>query len=185
MKKIILGVTGEIAGGKGTVASYLETNHGAVVFKFSNALRDVAKRMHLEVNRENLQKISTIFRENFDSNILSRVIYEDIKGGNEELVVIDGIRRKADIELLNQLSGFKFIYVEAGMKKRYERITSRGENVDDNSKTYEDFHKDHEREAELQIKGLKNDVDFIIDNNGTFEDLHNQIEEILKELKES
>ncbi|MFC1638353.1 AAA family ATPase [Patescibacteria group bacterium] len=183
MNKIVLGITGEIAGGKGTVASYLEKKHGAVAFKFSSALRDVAKRMHLEINRENLQKISTIFRENFDDNILSRVIYEDVKNSEKDLIVIDGVRRMSDIEYLKQLPGFRFVYVDTDMKKCYERIIQRGENEDENSKTFEDFQKDHEREAELQIKGLKEEADAVVDNNGSFDELYNQIEDILKELK--
>ncbi|MFC1645265.1 AAA family ATPase [Patescibacteria group bacterium] len=183
MEKIILGITGEIAGGKGTVTSYLEKKNGADAFKFSSALRDVAKRMHLEINRENLQKISTIFRDNFDDNILSRVIYEDVKNSNSELIVIDGVRRMADIEYLKQLPGFRLIYVDTEINSRYERITQRGENADDNSKTFEEFEDDHKREAELQIKGLKEDADFVVNNNGTFDDLYNQVEDILTQLR--
>ncbi|MDH4330502.1 MAG: AAA family ATPase [Candidatus Moranbacteria bacterium] len=184
MEKIVLGITGEIAGGKGTITAYLEDKHGASSAKFSSALRDVAKRMHLEENRENLQKISTMFRENFNGNILSEVIYEDVKEMKSEIIVIDGVRRMADIEFLKRLPGFRLIYTDASMENRFERITQRGENADDNTKTFEDFKKDHEREAELQIKGLKNEADFVVDNNGTLKELYDQIDKIIKGLKE-
>lgn len=179
-EKIVLGITGEIAGGKGTIAKYLMEKHSATSHRFSTALRDVANRMHLEETRENLQKISTIFRENFDDNILSRVIYEDVKNDDNNLIVIDGVRRMADIEFLKKLPGFKLVYVDAQMKIRYERITKRGENADDNAKTFEEFEKDHQREAELQIKDLKDKADVVIDNNGTFDDLYKQVDEIVK-----
>lgn len=180
MEKMILGITGEIASGKGTTAEYLIKEHNATSHRFSTALRDVANRMHLEESRENLQKISTIFRENFDDNILSRVIYEDVKGDENKLIVIDGVRRMADIEFLKKLPGFKLIYVDAEMKNRFERITKRGENSDDNTKTFEEFQKDHEREAELQIKDLRNKADAVLDNNGSYEDLYKQIDKIVK-----
>jgi len=179
MTKTILGITGEIASGKGTTAEYLAKKYDATSHRFSTVLRDVANRMYLEENRENLQKISTIFRENFDDNILSMVIYKDVENDKNDLIVIDGVRRMADIEFLKKLSGFKLIYVDTDMKTRYERIVKRGENSDDNTKTFEDFEKDHQREAELQIKDLKNKADAVVDNNGTFEDLYKQIDKIV------
>lgn len=179
MEKIILGITGEIASGKGTIAEYLIKEHRATSHRFSTSLRDVAKRMHLKESRENLQKISTLFRENFDDNLLSMVIYKDVEGDDNELIVIDGVRRMADIEFLKKLPGFKLVYVDADMKTRYERITKRGENSDDNTKTFEEFEKDHQREAELQIKDLKEKASVVIDNNGTFEDLYKQVDNIV------
>lgn len=180
MQKIILGIAGEIASGKGTTAQYLVKNHNASTHRFSTALRDLAKRMYLEESRENLQKLSTIFRENFDDNILSMVIYKDVENDNNQVIAIDGVRRMADIEFLKKIPEFKLVYLDASMENRYQRITKRGENVDDNSKTFEEFKKDHEREAELQIKDLKNQADFVIDNNGTLEELYAQIDSIIQ-----
>lgn len=184
MKKNILGLAGEIASGKGTVARYILEKYKGSSHRFSTALRDVAKRMYLEENRENLQKISTIFRENFHDNILSEVIYHDVENDNHNIVVIDGVRRMADIEFLKKIPEFKLIYIDTDMKKRYERIIQRGENMDDNSKTFEEFKKDHEREAELQIKDLKQRADFVIDNNGSFKELNFQIDSIIKKCND-
>jgi dephospho-CoA kinase len=180
MEKIILGITGEIAAGKGTTAKYLIDKYGATTHRFSTALRDVAQRMYLEESRENLQKISTMMRENFSDDILSRVIYHDVVNDKNEIIAIDGVRRLGDIEFLKQIPGFKLIYVDTSMENRYERIIQRGENVDDKGKTFEEFKKDHQREAELQIKDLKNTAEFVVDNNGTLEDLYLQIDEIIK-----
>lgn len=180
MKKIILGLAGEIASGKGTVSLYLQKNFKAKTYRFSTALRDVAKRMHLEESRQNLQKISTLFRENFDDNILSQVIAEDVRGDNQKLIVIDGVRRMADIKYLKKLKGFFLVYIETEMEKRYQRLILRGENSDDLSKTFEQFQEDHKREAELQIKDLKLKADFVLDNNGNKEALYEQVEKILE-----
>jgi len=180
MKKIILGIAGEIASGKGTTAKYLIDEYGASTHRFSTALRDIANRMYLEESRENLQKISTMMRENFDDNILSMVIYKDVENDNNQIIAIDGVRRMADIEFLKKIPEFKLVYVDTTMENRYERITKRGENVDDKSKTFEDFKKDHEREAELQIKDLKNIADFVVGNDGSLEDLYLQIDKIIQ-----
>jgi len=180
MSKIILGLAGEIASGKGTIAKYICEKHGGSSHRFSTILRDVANRMYLEESRENLQKISTIFRENFFGNILSSVIAKDVENDEHEIIAIDGVRRLADIEYLKKIPEFRLVYIEADMEKRYKRITARGENTDDASKTFKDFKKDHEREAEVQIKDLKNHADFIIDNNSDLENLYKQVDKIIK-----
>ncbi|MFZ2154487.1 MAG: AAA family ATPase [Candidatus Moraniibacteriota bacterium] len=181
MTKIILGIAGEIAAGKGTTAKYLIERYGASTHRFSTALRDVARRMYLDESRENLQKISTLMRENFDDNILSMVIYKDVENDAHQVIAIDGVRRMADIEYLKKIPEFKLVYVETSMENRYERIVKRGENVDDNTKTFEGFKLDHEREAELQVRELKNHADFVIDNNGTLKDLLLQVDEIVSQ----
>lgn len=181
MAKIVLGITGEIASGKGTATKCLLEKYSANSHKFSTMLRDVAKRMHLEENRENLQKLSTIFRKNFSDDLLSQVIYHDVVADENEIVVIDGVRRMSDIEYLKKLPGFRLIYIETEMEKRYERLIKRGENTDDANKTLDEFKADNEREAEKRIKDLKQDASFVIDNNGTFEDLYKQIDVIIKE----
>lgn len=183
MNKIILGLAGEIASGKGTIAKYVVEKYNGNIHRFSIMLRDVAKRMYLEENRENLQKLSTIFRENFRDDILSQVIYHDVNNDSHKIIAVDGVRRSPDIAYLRKIEGFKLVYIETDIKNSYERIIKRGENTDDMNKTFEEFQKDHEREAELRIKDLKNEADFVVDNNGTFEDLYKQIDEIIKKLK--
>lgn len=180
--RIILGLAGEIASGKGTVARHIEEKHNGASCRFSTALRDVARRMSLEENRENLQKISTVFRENFSDDILSAVICRDVEKDAHPVIAIDGVRRMADIKYLKKLNGFKLVYIEAGLDNRYHRIVKRKENSDDGQKTYEEFKADHEREAEQQVKDLKNYADFIVDNNGTFAELYAQVDKIINEM---
>lgn len=179
MKKII-GLAGEIASGKGTAAEYIRNVYGGRVYRFSGMLRDLAERLYLEENRDNLQKMSTAVREYFGQDILCKTIYEDVKRDDGRYIVIDGVRRFQDVEKLKNLEEFSLVYIKADMEKRYQRITKRGENADDNSKTLEEFKKDNQKEAEKQIQELEKEADFVIDNNGSLEDLYRQIDDILK-----
>jgi len=86
-----------------------------------------------------------------------------------------------DIRYLKDLPGFKLVYMEAEIEKRYERIVKRRENTDDAIKTFEEFKQDHKQESESQIKDLKKHADFVLDNNGTTEELYAQIDAIIKE----
>ena len=180
--KIILGIAGEIASGKGTLAKYIKEKKGGNIHRFSTALRDVARRMHLEESRENLQKISTVFRENFNDNLLSEVIYHDAQADEHLIIVIDGVRRMADIEKLRSLPDFHLVYIETEMENRYKRIIKRKENSDDATKTFADFKLDNQREAERQIKDLKKYADFVINNDGGFSELYQQVDKIIKDL---
>jgi dephospho-CoA kinase len=181
MAKVILGLAGEIACGKGTVAKYLVEKYDGSTHRFSTMLRDVAKRMYLPENRDNLQKISTLFRENFSDDIMSKVICHDVKNDEHQVVAVDGVRRLPDIKYLNEIPNFKLVYIEADIEKKYARIINRKENTDDAEKTFEEFKKDHEREAEVRIRDLKSKADFVIDNNGTFEELYAQIDKIISQ----
>ena len=180
MKKTILGLAGQPASGKGTIAEYLIGKYGAVSYRFSKIINDILGRLYLEISRENQQNISTILRQNLSEDVFAKVIFEDVKKDNNEVIVVDGVRRLADIKYLRQIPEFKLVFVEADIKKRYERITKRNEKTDDENKTFEQFEKDHLQEAESQIAGLKEQADFILDNNGSFEDLYKQIEKLVK-----
>ena len=180
MKRIIIGLVGEIASGKGTIVKYLEDKHQASNYRFSTIMRDVLDRLHIEHTRDSLQKTSSMLRETFGENILAKVMADDVREDENNIIVIDGVRRVEDIEFLKQDENFKLVFVEASLEKRYERIIGRSENEDDKSKTFEEFKLDAQREAELTIAGLKDIANVVIDNNGSVEELERQIEELLK-----
>jgi len=180
-KKIIIGVAGQIASGKGTVAEYMENNYRAKIIKYSDILKDVLKRLYLEINRDNLQKLSTSLRGSFGQNILAKTIKNDAKKIDNKIIIIDGVRRKEDINNIENKNFYR-IYVDADMKTRYKRITGRREKSDDKKKTYKEFKEDQRRETEITIQGLKEKSDLVLDNNGTIEQLEKQVREFIKNL---
>lgn len=181
MAKLILGLAGEMGCGKGTIAKHIVGEHKGSSHRFSTVLRDVLDRLHIEQSRDNLQIISTSLRKNFGEDLLSKVMYKDTLNDSHEVVVVDGVRRMSDILYLENVPHFKLIYVEADIKIRYERIVKREENSDDDKKSFSEFEKSNQDESESQIRDLKNYANYIVDNNGTFVDLYNQIEKIIKE----
>ena len=77
MPKIILGLVGEIAAGKSTATEYLKQKYGAVSFRFSDPLRDILARLHIENSRPNLQALSTFLRRQYGEDLLSKVMALD------------------------------------------------------------------------------------------------------------
>jgi len=181
--KIIVGIAGEIAAGKTTATDYLKEKHGAVSFRFSEMLRDILDRLHIEKSRTNLQTLSSTLRQNFSEDIMSKVLVEDVKQSDAQFIITEGIRRPSDVTFLRELPNFHIIAIHTDAKLRYERLSSRNENPDDKTKTWEAFVHDGEQEAERAIQNIMSEAKFSIDNNGSMEELFENIDRIVNTLK--
>ncbi|MCX6785351.1 MAG: AAA family ATPase [Candidatus Komeilibacteria bacterium] len=182
MAKLILGLAGKLSSGKGTIAKYLQENHQAEILMFSTPLRDVLDRFYLPQTRDNMQGVSKGLRESLGQDVIARVIAEDAKKMPDGVIVVDGVRRPMDIVYLKELPGFYLIKIEAEQTIRHQRLNKRGQNPDDQSTTFEEFQKKDAAEAESLIDEVAQEAKFIINNNGTKEELFAQIEVILKKL---
>jgi len=180
MNKMIFGFIGQMASGKGTAVEYLKTKYSASTYRFSSILKDILERLYLDLNRENYHTISQIIRQNFGEDIMSSVMVSDIEKDNNNLIAIDGVRRPDDVVKLKKMPGFMLVYIFSDIEKRYERITKRTEKADDQTKTLEEFKKDHEGEPESKIEEIAREAKETIDNNGTVEELHMQLDVLVQ-----
>ena len=184
-KKIIIGLTGQIACGKGVIKNFLIENYQASDFRFSTILRDILIRLHIEQSRTNIQKLSTLLRQTFGEETLANAMAEDIKNNDKNnFIVIDGIRRLADIKYIREIPGFFLVSIEASEKTRYQRVITRNENPGDDKKTFAEFLQDDAAETEAQIPETMAHADFIIKNDGTWEELWEQIHALVKKINE-
>ncbi len=183
-KKIILGLTGQIACGKGVIKNFLIKEYKASDYRFSTILRDVLIRLNIEQSRANIQKMSTMLRQNFGEDLLAKAMAKDVNEDKHHFIVIDGIRRLADIKYLRKVDGFFLISVDASEKIRHQRVIERNENKGDDKKTFKAFLKDQQEESESEIPKTMHKADFKIDNNGTWEDLWKQIHQLVKKINE-
>ncbi|MCX6779093.1 MAG: AAA family ATPase [Candidatus Magasanikbacteria bacterium] len=182
-KKIILGFSGLLSSGKGTAAKYLEEKYGASSYRFSTMLRDVLNRLYIEHSRDNLIKLSEIIRTTFGEDALAKTIAKDAETDPNPIIVVEGIRRLADISHLQQLPNFILVEIFADPKIRYERLVQRGENTDDKTKTYEQFLADHQRSTELSILEVLKQAKEKIDNNGNTLELQKQLDALVKKYQ--
>lgn len=181
--KIILGFCGRIASGKGTACQYLQAQKPTEIVMFSQSLRDVLQRLHLEINRENIQKISKVLRENFSQDILAKVVSYDANQSSAELVLVDGVRRPQDIEYLKALPNFYLLSINAEQTLRWQRLKLRRQNQDDQEKTLEQFKIEDEAESESLIDEVAKSADYQLDNNGNLENLYQQLDAIINKIK--
>jgi len=185
MSKIILGFVGPLASGKEETKNYLTSKYQANGHRFSIMLRDILKRLYLPISRENMQNLSLGLRNLFGSNTLARVIAEDVKNDDHEIVVIDGIRRLDDIINLKDLPNFYLIAIDADPQIRYTRMKLRNENAGDDNKSFANFIADGQKEAELEIPTVMAASKFQINNDGSKEELYQQIDKIIEIIRQA
>ena len=179
MAKQIIGITGPIAAGKGTIAEYFRERHHATLFRFSSSLFSILELLGLPTDREHLSRLSRILREGFGEDTLARALATQVEKSSDQLIIVDGVRRPDDIALLERQAGFKLIYIDAPIATRFARMKLRGEKADDAEKTMEQFVADHKLESELLIEDLKSRAAVVVDNSGSREELYAQLERLL------
>ncbi len=179
MAKLIIGIVGENASGKTTATEYLKKKFNAVTFRFSDMLGDILKRIYIEPTRSNFQILSTILRQNFSEDIMSKVIAADAKNSTAEVIITEGVRRPTDVTHLKELSNFILIYIKTEERKRFERLATRGEKPDDATKTWEEFQAEGHQEAEQKILEIAQTANFTIDNNSSLENTYSQLDSVV------
>lgn len=180
-EKIVIGLAGKLACGKGTISDYLIKNYGAIMHRFSDSLREVLSIYDLSISRDNMQNLSTVLRQHFSEDILAKAMVKKAREAKNDIIVIDGVRRFTDVKNFFKLRNFYFIFIETDQNKRYQRYIKRNENTGDAEMTFQDFQKKDSAESESQIDSLKDKAHFIIDNNGTFEELYQQVDKVLND----
>lgn len=183
MSKIIIGLVGTLASGKGAVKKYIIEKYQAQDCRFSTILRDVLNRVNVPISRENLQNVSTVLRKEFGEDLLAKAIANDASNLNSDIVVIDGIRRLSDIGHLVDLPNFVLVSVDADPKIRFQRLVERNENAGDDKKTFEQFLLDQNVEADRQIPEVIKIAKEKIDNSGDLNGLYKQIDEIISKYR--
>lgn len=183
--KLIVGLTGEKAGGKGTIAAYLKERYGATAYRFSDPLTATLKLLNLPVTRQNQIGLSIILRREFGEDVLAKALTKMAAENPSELVVVDGIRRMADIAALKTLPRFHYWYVTADVRTRFERSRARGEKEGDRDMPFEKFAAEEQAETEVSIKETAAGACDRIDNDGTIDELHAKVDGLMKELWKS
>lgn len=183
MKKIIIGLAGKMASGKGRIGSYLVEKFEADRIRSSDPLRQVLDMYCVPQSRENLSSLSTFLRTTYGENTIAKAMGRLLTDSPKRIAIFDGMRRRIDVSHFRQFDNFYLIYVDATPKLRYERTVSRNENVGDADLTREQFDARDMLEPEQEVEQLKDYADFVVDNNvNSIEHLDKQVEEILKKV---
>lgn len=181
--RLVIGLVGRKGSGKGTVARLLKDRYGASVYRFSDLLRDVLDLLDIEKSRENLIQLSEIVRRGFGEDALKRGLLKRMGNDSSPLIVLDGIRRLGDLNGLEDLGNFHLVSVTAPLETRYERITRRGENAGEMTRTLDSFKTMETAPTEVTIGDVETNASNVIDNSGDPEALERQVDALMRVLK--
>lgn len=184
---IVLGITGTLGAGKGTIVDYLIRNEGFTHYSVRGFLMKEIKKRNLEANRDNMVLVANELRKkNGPSYIVEQLYKLAVKQGKN--TIIESIRTTGEIEALRKKGGFFMIAVDADARIRYQRIVQRGSETD--NVDYDAFIANENREMSSKNPGTQNLMkcielsDFALENDGTFQQLYDQIERVTKEISE-
>lgn len=183
---MIIGITGTLGAGKGTIADYLVKKRKFHHFSVREFLIEEIKKRKLPINRDSMVLVGNDLRKKFGGGYIMDALYEKAfkKGGNS---VIESLRAPLEVETLKKKEDFYLFAVDAKPKLRYQRNLRRGSETDKQS--YKSFLADEKREmtskdpTKQNLKKCIEMSDYRFENNSTLNHLHSQIKKVLEEIK--
>ena len=148
MVKLIVCLTGMPGSGKSTIVSALKAR-GLESLNLGDGVRDEAKKRNLEPTGENLGRLMLELRDKNGPGAVANLLTEKIKNSQSEVIIIDGVRSTAEIEVLKNVGSVKLLSIEASADTRYKFLGARGRS--DDPETREKFEERDKREIGVGI----------------------------------
>jgi len=187
MERIIIGITGTIGAGKGTVVDYLVKNMGFIHFSAREDVinKEIEKR-GLPITRDNMILVANDLRKNYGPSYVAEELFKMAQNSNKNCV-LESLRTVGEIESLKNKGKFFLFAVNADQKKRYNRVQER-KNLQSDNVSFEKFVEQEKTEMSADDPNKQNlskcieMADYVFDNNGTFEELYKRVYEVISKL---
>jgi dephospho-CoA kinase len=184
---VILGITGTLGAGKGTIVDYLVKNKGFFHFSVRAFLSEEILRQKRPVNRDSMVEVANKLRAEYGSSYIIEKLYQKASETGMNCI-IESIRTPGEIEALRNREGFILLAVDADQDIRYSRIKMRNSETD--RITFDAFKENEEREMHSSDPNKQNlsacieQADHKIYNNGSIDLLNAQIEQFINNYLE-
>lgn len=183
---MILGIGGVLGGGKGTVVEYLKEKYGFIHYSSSDLLIQILEERGEVVDRNGMNRVANELRAENPSGVPAKNYERYEAEGGEKDVIFEALHSVPEADFIKSIGGV-VIGVTADADIRYDRILARGSVKDNVSK--EEFIAQQQREEmgtgdinKSNIFAVVEQADFKIENNGTLEELHAQIDKVIATL---
>lgn len=176
---LIIGITGTLGAGKGTVVDYLKERYGFEHFSVREFLKGEVLKRGLEPNRDTFTSVANDLRAHHTPSYIVDQLYEQAARCGKS-AIIESIRTPGEIDSLQGKSDFRLWAVDADPQVRYQRVVLRKSETD--SVSYETFLANERREMTSSDPNKQNlsecirRADAVLLNNGTMEELYQQVE---------
>lgn len=182
---LVIWITGTLWSGKWSIMDYLIQKYWFTHFSFRKFYVEKIQQKWWEINRDMMKKMADSLREKFGPGYAAEELYEQAKLWWQN-AVLESIRAVGEVETLKAKGNFYLFAVDADPSVRYERIRLRNNETDHVS--YEKFISDEQREfanedpTQGNIQKCMQLADFHFDNNGTLEQLQQQVDEVMNKI---
>jgi histidinol phosphatase-like PHP family hydrolase/predicted nuclease with RNAse H fold/dephospho-CoA kinase len=173
-KGLIIGLVGQIAAGKTTIAEYLRFKHGFISMRFSKLIEE----KYNVYGRDALQRVGNeIANDSVKQKELSDLMISKIK--EKKNYVIDGIRQIVDYENLSSSLGNRLVllYIDAPFNARKNRYCKLELGM-----TAEKFKKINNHPVEMSIIKIISHCNHTINNNKGYKELMHNVDLLLKKI---
>ena len=183
---MIIGITGTIGAGKGTIVEYLINNKKFKHYSARDFISEEVNRRGLILNRDSLTSVANDLRATHSPQyVIEQLFYKAQKeGGN---AVIESVRTPGEITFLRKQPNFYLFAVDADSKLRFQRIKERASATDHID--FKTFRSNEKREMSTPDPNKQNlgkcieMADFVFYNNDSMDELFAQVEKVLTEIK--
>ena len=179
----IIGITGTLGAGKGTIVDYLIKEKGFKHFSVRGYLIKEIEKRNLPVNRDSMTSVANDLRaKNSPAFIIEELYGEALETGKN--AIIESIRTPGEIDFLEKQGNFTLLAVDADPKIRFERIKLRASSTDNID--FETFVANEKREMDSHDPNKQNlgkcieRADVVLNNNGSIGELIDQLNHSLK-----
>ena len=179
---MLVGLTGRNASGKSTLVGWF-SDKGLRSVSCSDSIRAWLREQGVDTTREALIEGGRELRRRGGAGVLAEMLLEILDG---EDAVVDSIRTPAEVEALRSRGDFFLIEVRADEEARWQRMNARGRAGDPLEKetflSQEAAEAKSDDEAGQALDATAALADITILNDGTIEDLEDQLESVWTSL---
>jgi dephospho-CoA kinase len=182
LNMIIIGITGTLGAGKGTIVEFLRVNYGFEHFSVREFISKEILQRKMPVNRDSMVVVANDLRAAHSPSYIVDQLYQqaELTGKN---CIIESIRTVGEVDSLRSKGKFILFAVDAMPEVRYQRVVLRNSETDRIS--FGTFLENENREMDSDDPNKQNlrkcieKADHIFLNNGSIDELRKQVAEIL------
>ena len=183
---MIVGITGTLGAGKGTIVEYL-LKRNFKHYSVRNFLTEEISRRGMPVNRDSMVLVANDLRAKFGPSYIVEELYKKAKTAGGDCV-IESIRCPGEVDALKGKEGFVLFSVDADVETRYSRVVDRAGVTDGVS--FNEFTANEQREMtsldpnKQNLRACIEVADYNFKNDWTIKELHSKIEKVLSGIEE-